>query len=264
MTLQGRVAIVVGASGGIGAATVRALCREGATVVLAALPDALLDAIAAEVAYSGVPSLVVPTDITRREDIDVLVARTLVEFGRIDVLVNAAGIATRPSIADETDADLERMVAINLLGCARAMHAVMPIMKAQRSGSIISLGSVAGEIGVLGIYSATKFGLRGLSDTVRREVRSYGIGVTLIEPGFVQTSMNPAMTNLPSPDIVADAIIAAIRRPRRRVIVPGSYRFVVAIAKAAPGMLDLVFGNARIQERLNRDNDVRVGDPGSP
>ncbi len=89
-------------------------------------------------------------------------------------------------------------------------------MKAQRSGSIISLGSVAGEIGVLGIYSATKFGLRGLSDTVRREVRSYGIGVTLIEPGFVQTSMNPAMTNLPSPDIVADAIIAAIRRPRRQ------------------------------------------------
>jgi short-subunit dehydrogenase len=122
---------------------------------------------------------------------------------------------------------------------------------------------VAGEIGVLGIYSATKFGLRGLSDTVRREVRSYGIGVTLIEPGFVQTSMNPAMTNLPSPDIVADAIIAAIRRPRRRVIVPGSYRFVVAIAKAAPGILDLVFGNARIQERLNRDNDVRVGDRGS-
>ena len=78
------------------------------------------------------------------------------------------------------------MLAVNLLGAARMMHAVLPVMKAQRRGAIVNVGSVAGEAGVLGMYSGSKFGLRGLNDSVRREVRSYGIGVTLIEPGFVQ------------------------------------------------------------------------------
>jgi len=252
MTLHGRVAIVVGASGGIGAATVDALFRDGATVVLAGLEDERLEEVASAAEARGASYLVVPTDITRRVDVDRLIARTLVAFGRVDVLVNAAGIATRPSLADESDTDLERVVAINLLGCARTIHAVLPIMKAQRSGSIVSIGSVAGKIGILGIYSATKFGLRGLCDSVRREVRSLGIGVTLIEPGFVQTPMNPPTPRLPPPDIVADAVISAIRRPRRSVIVPSRYRVAVMLENAFPGALDLIFGSAHIQERMNR------------
>jgi NAD(P)-dependent dehydrogenase (short-subunit alcohol dehydrogenase family) len=253
VTVRGRVAIVVGASGGIGAATVRALCAQGATVVLAALPDALLDAVAKRTARSGAPFLAVPTDVTKRSDIDRLVARTLVEFGRVDVLVNAAGVATMPSLAGDSDEGIERVVAVNLLGCARAIHAVLPVMKAQRRGAIVSIGSVAGEIGLMGIYSASKFGLRGLCDSVRREVRSYGIGVTLVEPGFVQTELNAGMTGLPPPEIVADAVLAAIRRPRRRIIVPPAYRLAVAAAQALPGFFDVVLGDARIQRRLNRD-----------
>ncbi len=151
-------------------------------------------------------------------------------FGRVDVLANVAGIGSSPSLSDTTDDELERVLAVNLLGAARLIQAVLPIMKAQRSGAIVNVGSVAGEAGLMGIYSASKFGLRGLTDSVRREVRSDGIVVTLIEPGFVQTTMNGAMRNLPPPEIVADAIVAAIARPRRRHIVPASV--------SAAGVLD--------------------------
>jgi NAD(P)-dependent dehydrogenase (short-subunit alcohol dehydrogenase family) len=252
MALHGRVAIVVGGSGGIGVVTVRALVAEGATVVVAAMDDARLDAIAAELAGTSPASFVVATDIRSRSDIDRAIAMTIVRFGRIDALVNAAGIGSRPIFSDEEDADLERILAINLLGCARTMHAVLPIMKAQRRGAIVNIGSVAGEIGLIGMYSASKFGLRGLTDAVRREVRSEGIRITLVEPGFVQTAMNPAYPPLPPPEIVADAVVRALRHPQRRVIVPRRYLPAVVIAGAFPGLVDAVFGNGRVRRRLRK------------
>jgi NAD(P)-dependent dehydrogenase (short-subunit alcohol dehydrogenase family) len=253
MTSDARVAIVAGASGGIGSATTRAFLAQGWHVVLAAPQDPLLTALATETAVYGDRVLVVPTDITRRADVEALIARALVRYGRIDALANVAGIGSSPSLSDSTDDEIERVLAVNLLGAARLMHAVLPIMKAQRRGAIVNVGSVAGEAAVMGIYSASKFGLRGLNDSVRREVRSYNIGVTLIEPGFVRTPMNPAMSNLPGPEIVAEAIVAAIGRPRRAQIVPAAYRLPVLLVKAFPGFTDLVFGDARIQRRLNRD-----------
>jgi NAD(P)-dependent dehydrogenase (short-subunit alcohol dehydrogenase family) len=253
MPFRDRVAIVAGASGGIGTATVRAFLAKGMRVVLAAPQDSLLEAIAAEMQPLGDRAVIVPTDITRREDVDRLAAKTLVTFGRIDVLANVAGIGSSPSICDTTDEELERVLAVNLLGAARLIRAVLPVMKAQRSGSIVNIGSVAGEAAVMGIYSASKFGLRGLNDSVRREVRSYNIGVTLIEPGFVRSPMNASMSKLPGPEVVADAIVAAVARPRRAQIVPANYRLPVFLVKTFPAFTDLVFGNARIQQRLNRD-----------
>jgi NAD(P)-dependent dehydrogenase (short-subunit alcohol dehydrogenase family) len=247
------VVIVAGASGGIGSATVRALLAGGYRVVAAAPADSLLDALARELEPHADRTLVVPTDITDRAEVDALVASTLARFGRIDALANVAGIGSSPSFCDTSDAEIERVLAVNLLGAARVMHAVLPVMIAQRRGAIVNVGSVAGEAGVMGVYSASKFGLRGLSDTVRREVRSLGIGVTLVEPGFVRTPMNAAMTRLPGPEVVADAIVAAIRRPRRVHIVPKRYRLAVFAAKTFPALTDLVFGDARVQRRLNRD-----------
>jgi NAD(P)-dependent dehydrogenase (short-subunit alcohol dehydrogenase family) len=254
--LKDRVAIVTGASGAIGAATVAALAARGVRIVLAAPVSeaAILNRLAAQAEKAGVQTLVVPTDVTRRADIDNLVARAVERFGAIDVLANVAGVSSTPSLADDTDAGIERVLAVNLLGCARTMHAVLPVMRAQGRGSIVNIGSVAGEAGVLGIYSASKFGLRGLSDSVRREARSWNVGVTLIEPGFVRSPMNAAMGDgLPSPGVVADAVVRAILRPRRRAIVPWYYAFPVFVANAFPWIIDAVFGDARIQERLNRD-----------
>lgn len=226
-------------------------------VVLAAPYDEMLRSLAREMEQRGVPALVVPTDVTARADIDRLVAKTLVTFGRVDILANVAGVGSSPSICDSTDEELEHVLAVNLLGAARLMHAVLPVMKAQRRGSIVNVGSVAGEAGIMGMYSASKFGLRGLSDSVRREVRSFDIDVTLIEPGFVRTTMNAEMKRLPRPEIIADAIVHAVERPRRVRIVPAGYRLAVTCAKLFPGFVDLVFGNARVQQRLNRDARAR-------
>ncbi|MBV8147597.1 MAG: SDR family NAD(P)-dependent oxidoreductase, partial [Candidatus Eremiobacteraeota bacterium] len=246
MDLRGRVAVVTGASGGIGSSTVRAFALRGLHLALAAPSSEmhLLDELAAEATRRGVRAIVVPTDVSNRADVDRLIGDTLNAFGTISVLANIAGIGSSPALCDDTDDDLERVIDVNLLGCARTMHAVLPVMKAQRSGAIVNVGSVAGEAGVMGIYSASKFGLRGLSDSVRREVRSHNISVTLIEPGFVRTPLNPEMDRLPSPDLVARAIVRAIERPRRRVIVPLYYSIPVFIANAFPGLIDLVFGNA--------------------
>lgn len=257
MQTKGSVAIVTGATGGIGVPTVRALIAAGVDLALAAPQSEahVLEQLVSEAASRGVRAIAVPTDVRRREDVDRLVQATLEAFQRIDALCNVAGIGSSPSLCEETDARIEDVVSINLLGCARMMHAVLPHMKARRHGAIVNIGSVAGEAGVLGIYSASKFGLRGLNDSVRREVRSCGIGVTLIEPGFVKTPLNAAMGDgLPSPEIVANAIVSAIERPRRRIIVPWSYTPAVFIANAFPWFIDLVFGDARIQDRMNRDS----------
>ncbi len=254
MSLRGLVAIITGASGGIGSATARAFAAAGCNVVLAALDDEALDRTYREMQQFGVRTLAIPTDVTNRAQIDALVERTMREFGRIDVLANVAGIGSSPSICDSTDEELERVIAVNLLGSARLIHAVLPVMKAQRSGSIINVGSIAGEIALMGIYSASKFGVRGLTDTVRREVRSYNIGVTLLQPGFVRTAMNAAMGDgLPGPEIVANAIVKAAVRPRRGRIVPFFYHLPVFLTKSFPALTDAVLGNARIQQRLNRD-----------
>lgn len=254
MSLRGFVALISGASGGIGSATAHAFAAAGCSIVLAALDDPALTAVYGELQRYGVPVLAVPTDVTDRAQIDALVKRTMDAFGRIDVLANIAGIGSAPALCDSTDAELERVLAVNLLGTARMMHAVLPVMKAQRRGSIVNVGSIAGEIAIMGMYTASKFGVRGLTDTVRREVKSYNIHVTLMQPGFVRTAMNAAMGDgLPGPEIVADAIVRAVTKPRRRRIVPASYHLPVFLAKSFPALTDAVFGNARIQQRLNRD-----------
>jgi len=211
--LAGRVAVVTGASGAIGSATVRALAAAGTHVVLAAPACEIhrLDQLAAEAERLRVRALVVPTDVTVRSDIDNLVRATLDAFETIDVLANIAGVGSSPALCDDTDEELRRVVEVNLLGSARTIHAVLPVMKSQRRGSIVNVGSIAGEAGVMGIYSASKFGLRGLTDTVRREARSSNVAVTLIAPGFVRSPLNHAMGDrLPSADIVAQAVVQAV------------------------------------------------------
>ncbi|HTU70660.1 MAG TPA: SDR family oxidoreductase [Candidatus Baltobacteraceae bacterium] len=256
MRLTGASVVIVGASGGIGSATARAFARAGANLTLAAPESerAPLEERAREAREAGVQALAVSVDVTERAQIDRLIELSLQRFGRIDVLVNLAGIGSAPSLCESTDEEIALVFNVNLVGCARLMHAALPVMKAQGCGSIVNVGSIAGEAGVMGVYSASKFGMRGLTDSVRREVRSHGVRVTLIEPGFVRTAMNAAMgEGLPSPDVVADAIVDAVRRPRRVRIVPKRYVLPIVLARAFPGLLDVVFGHPRIQHRLNRD-----------
>jgi NAD(P)-dependent dehydrogenase (short-subunit alcohol dehydrogenase family) len=235
---------VTGASSGIGAATARLLAQQGATVVLAARRAEQLNALAQEIEGRGGRALAVPTDVADRSAVDALVAQAIAAFGRIDILVNDAGIGGGHSITTE-DAHMERMLAVNLLGPARLMQAALPHLRRQR-GSIVNIGSIGGEMGTSGIYSATKFGLRGLSDSVRRELRPDGIAVTLIEPGYIRTPLTAGRPGrLPGPEIVAQAVAAAIARPRRKVIVPRYWRLLILFTQLWPGGADRYFSRRR-------------------
>jgi NAD(P)-dependent dehydrogenase (short-subunit alcohol dehydrogenase family) len=231
------VVIVTGASSGIGRATAQRLAHNGTTVILAARRADKLETLAAEIGASAVP---VPTDVRDPAAVTRLVERALEVNGRLDGLVNNAGIGGAASVLSDDDV-VVGMIEVNLIAPIRLMRAVVPIMREQRSGAIVNIGSVAGEVGISGAYSATKFALRGMTDSVRRELAGTGIGVTLVEPGYIAGAANKNRTNLPGPGIVAAAIESALSRPRRRIIVPGRYRAAVAAAHAFPFLADRMY-----------------------
>lgn len=234
------VAIVTGASSGIGRAVALRLAAAGRTVVAAARRAAELDALAAEIGRTGGQVVTVLTDVSKLQDIEALVKQA-VEAGPIDVLVNVAGLGRVHSVMAE-DADVEQMLTVNLLAPIRLMRAVVPLMRAQGRGSIVNIGSIAGEVGVDGPYSASKFGLRGMTDSVRRELIGTGITVTLIEPGFIATPLTAERKgSMPGPEVVAAAVEDALVRPRRRVIVPRRYRAVALLAAVLPAAIDRQF-----------------------
>ncbi len=255
------VVIVTGASSGIGAATALRLGRPEMTLVLAARRAAELAEVARRIESNGGAAVVVPTDVRDPAAVGALVARAREITGRIDVLVNNAGVGGDASVLAE-DADVDRMIDVNLRAPIRLMRAVVPAMREQSlpaaenrgrsvrtAGHIVNIGSVAGEVGIGGTYSATKFGLRGMTDSVRRELASTGIHVTLIEPGYIATPLNAHRRNLPGPEIVAAAVEKALRRPRRRMVVPVRYRAAMAVASALPFVTDRVFAGRAAEKR---------------
>ncbi|GID55045.1 SDR family NAD(P)-dependent oxidoreductase [Actinoplanes couchii] len=242
------VVIVTGASSGIGRATAIRLAARGDTVVLAARRDAELTAVTDEITAAGGQAHPVRTDVTDPEQAEELVARALAVSGRIDVLINNAGVGGDASVL-APDEQVRAMIEVNLMAPVRLMRAVVPIMREQRSGSIVNIGSVAGEIGIGGVYSATKFALRGMNDSVRRELTGTGIGVTLIEPGFVATELTAHRSGLPGPEIVAAAVERALSRPRRRMVVPAKYRAAILFANAFPSITDRLYAGRAATKR---------------
>lgn len=241
MRVRGAVVLVTGASSGIGAATARLCAARGARVVLAARRAAALAALAESIRAAGGQALAVPTDLGQRAAVEALVDAAVAQYGRVDVLVNNAGVGGDPALLGQADAALEQMLATNLLAPARCVQAVVPHMRRQGGGVIVNIGSVAGEVATPGFYAATKFGLRGLSDALRRELRGDRIAVVLVAPGFIRTPMTAGVrVPMPGPETVARAVLRAIERPRRRVVVPRSYAALVCLAKALPWLADLV------------------------
>jgi NAD(P)-dependent dehydrogenase (short-subunit alcohol dehydrogenase family) len=245
------VVIVTGASSGIGRTTAIRLARAGHTVVLAARRADELETVAAEIIAAGGAAVAVPTDVRDPAATAALIERATGLTGRLDGLVNNAGVGGATSIL-AADADVAQVVEVNLLGPIRLMRAVVPIMREQRAGSIVNIGSVAGEIGIGGVYSASKFALRGMTDSVRRELTGTGIGVTLIEPGFIAGDANSRRPGLPGPEIVAAAVERALRRPRRRIVVPAKYRAAILLANALPRITDRLYAG-----RAAGRNDLR-------
>lgn len=239
-TLSDAVVIVTGASSGIGAATARELARHGAQVILAARRAEELAVQVRSITDAGQHALAIPTDITDATQIAHLVEQTIEQFGHIDVLVNNAGIGRLKPFFKEPAEYINQIIDVNLRGAMLMTHAVLPGMLERHHGTIISVASVAGHIAINPLYSGTKFGLRGFSLSLYRELAPRGIAVSLVSPGFINTNMNKgSRLPMPGPDLIARTIADLVVKPRREVIVPGYYSPLTSIAKTFPWLVDL-------------------------
>jgi short-subunit dehydrogenase len=268
--LAGKVAIVTGASAGIGEATARRLAAEGARVVLAARREDRLEALRGQIGGAGGVALAVPTDVTVGFDRERLVAETLTAYGRIDALVNNAGYGQRGPIELVPLDAVRRNFETNLFSLIALTQLVIPVLRGQGGGRIVNVSSVAGRIvwPFSAVYGATKHALEAVSDGLRIELEPFGIQVVVIEPGFVRTEftevadavsrpvtevagpygsrvagagrrLNAALRLAAGPDDIAALIARALaaRRPRTRYAAPLHARAALLARRFLPQRL---------------------------
>jgi NADP-dependent 3-hydroxy acid dehydrogenase YdfG len=189
--IAGKVIIVTGASSGMGAAAARHLAGHGASIVLAARRTDRIEGIVDDITGSGGQAIAVETDVTRLEDMQRLAKAAIDAFGRIDVLMNNAGLMPLSPLERLKVDEWNQMIDVNLRGVLHGIAAVLPHMQERKSGHIITTASVAAYkvFPASAVYSATKFALRGLTEGLRQEVKPYNIRTTLISPGAVTTEL---------------------------------------------------------------------------
>jgi len=227
--LQGRVVAVTGASSGIGEATALACAKAGAAVALAARREDRISELAARISGEGGRAIAVQTDVGDEAQARAFVTRTHEELGRLDVLVNNAGVMLLGPIEQADTEEWRRMIHANVFGVLYCTHAALPLMREQGSGDIVNVSSVAGRFARAGsgVYNLTKFGVGAFSEALRQEAVPHGIRVTVIEPGAVATELPghnrpeviavmrkafEGVTPLDSEDI-ARAILYAVAQP---------------------------------------------------
>jgi 3-oxoacyl-[acyl-carrier protein] reductase len=217
-----RAAIVTGGTRGIGRAIARALARDGWAVALTGREPARVAQAAGELEGAGAQALGIVAELSRAEDVQRLVGDTQQRFGRIDLLVNNAGITRDGLLIRMKDADWDDVLGVNLRAAFQAMRAVSRVMIRQRSGRIVNIASTAGAMGTPGQanYSAAKAGLIGLTKSAARELAHWGILVNAVAPGLIDTDMSAAL-----PGDTREAYIAQI--PLKRVGTPDEVAEVV-------------------------------------
>ena len=250
-SLKGKVAIVTGASSGIGEATARALAGRGAAVVLAARNEEKLRSLEREVSAAGGQALAVEIDVADEASVRDMVERAAAEFGHLDILVNNAGLGLSGRVEDLRAEDLRYLFEVNLVGPLLCIRAVLPHMGP--GGHIINVSSVVGKRAIpkVGGYCATKSALNALSDALRVEVAERGVSVTSIYPGTTRTAFRENSRRTKdekrgwrprgvTPERVAEKIVRATERGGRDVYVTFPDRVFVAAATLAPGLFDRV------------------------
>jgi uncharacterized protein len=274
MDIKNKVVIVTGASSGIGEATARKFGREGAKLILAARRVDRLETLAQEIGAmnTGAETLVVPADLSKLEDIRSLIQQTLDKFGRLDVLINNAGFG-RLDWLENLDPlrDIQSQFDVNVLGVIQTTRQALPIMIKQRSGHIINMCSMAGLVATptYTIYAACKHAVHGFSEALRREVKPWGIDVSMIYPGGVVTEFAAhagikRKTNATTPkallltaDQVGDAVVQLVRRPRAMWILPWAWSFTVWMNRNLNWLVDYTTINRfTIPERAEELNKI--------
>ncbi len=238
MEVKNAVVILTGASAGIGEAAARLLAKQGARLVLAARRGDKLAALAAELKAQGAEVLAVPTDMAQPDQVKALIAKAQQQFGRINVLLNNAGISSICPLEKMPDAEFRTMFDLNVLGTLHAMQGAIPIMRAQGGGLIVNISSMVSRViwPSMGAYAATKYALNCLSETVRVENAKDNIRVSVVFPDntgtdFGQNALmmidpptappNGAEWKVDSPELVAEKILQAIRTEPHELYVRG-------------------------------------------
>jgi NADP-dependent 3-hydroxy acid dehydrogenase YdfG len=238
--LTGTAALVTGASSGIGAATARRLADHGAAVALVARRRDRLEALAAEIDKAGGAALAVEADITDRTQAEAAVQQAVERFGRLDTLVNNAGLMLLGPVVGADAQEWDRMIAINVQGLLSTRAALPHLLQAAQQGprrvaDIVNIGSIAGRVAWngYGVYSFTKFGVRGFSESLRQEVTRRHLRVGVLEPGGVATELGShntpevrnqmidpfyEQTEVLAPADIADGVAYMVTRPRHTAI----------------------------------------------
>src|SRR5258706_14399115 len=225
---EGKVVVITGASSGIGEATALLLAERGAKLVLGARGLDRLEALADRIARAGGGAVYARTDVKRREDLSNLVKLACERYGKLDVLVNNAGVMPIAPFDDLRVEDWEEMIDINIKGVLYGIAAALPVFRKQGSGHFVNIASTAGHLvrPNTSVYAGTKFAVRAISEGLRQEAGDK-LRVTIISPGFVNTNFTESMTSPEmkgqirdsmdkmaiSPDAIARAIVFAIEQP---------------------------------------------------
>jgi len=229
--MDGKAVAITGASSGIGEATAVALAREGASVALGARRRDRIDALAARIEEAGGTAVALEVDVSDEEQARAFVTGAAERLGRLDVLINNAGVMLLGPVEQGDPGDWRRMVEVNLLGLLYCTHAALPIMREQGSGDIVNISSIAGRFARAGsaVYNLTKFGVNAYSEGLRQEVTEGGIRVMVVEPGFVDTElqshnqgavleaiegMREQIGEVLVPDDIANGILYAVSQPQ--------------------------------------------------
>jgi NADP-dependent 3-hydroxy acid dehydrogenase YdfG len=231
--IEGKVVVITGASSGAGEATARHLSGQGAAVVLGARRADRIQALADELAHAGGKALARATDVTRYDQVKALVDAAVQTYGRIDVMVNNAGLMPNSPLERLKIDDWNQMIDVNIKGVLYGIAAALPHMQRQKSGHIINVSSVAGHKVRPGnaVYAATKHAVRAISEGLRMEVKPYNIRTTVISPGAMATELVNSVTE---PDVAA-----AVREIYKIAIPPETFAHMVAFAIGQPDEVDV-------------------------
>lgn len=256
-TLAGKVALITGASAGIGAALARELAREGADLVLTARREDRLRDLAGEIEGTGRDAIVVGCDVTRDGDLERAVTAAVERYGRLDIAIANAGFGVAGLAETLRIDDYRRQLETNVFGVLRTLYAALPELKKTR-GQFVVVGSVSGHVPTptTSAYCMSKFAVRGFAESIHDELAAHGVAVTLVSPGFVDSDIRrvdnrgtvhedapdpiPAWVRMPT-DRAARIIVRGMQRRRREVVVTGHGKVLVWLYRHAPWLLQFAF-----------------------
>ena len=266
MKLQDKVAVITGASMGIGEAIAKLFLAEGAKVVLCARDLARTKAAEQRIGGGSGNTLSVSCDVSKRTEVDALVQAVIAKFGQLDIFVNNAGFGLNDAVADMDMTELRKMFDTNLFGAIECMQAVIPVMKKQGGGDIVNISSVSGHISTpyMSGYAATKHAMNAIGKAARMELLRHNINVLTVCPGYIATDFVKNMVKgkraervgssvkyAVGPEVVAQATVQGLLKRKREIVTPRIYSLFISMYHTLPGVVE-----RRIRKALKPTSQV--------